>query len=385
MPSPVQWVLRTMFRFVPDRELIIISHNQVRNYRLSGARQTLLGVGACSLICWVAYSTGTYVANRELLSLGRSPVFEDGQMEEQFILSRLSDDTEEGVFSEAPAAEAQGEAKEIVLAAASGLESREPLLRRIKFLEDRIQHMENYRENFLDQLASRTQADIDDMERLIAKTGMNLQTLELQFASLDGKRTKPKPAWQAAAVAPVPSASDEETGGKGGPFQPLPETGYVPEQHAMEKLERLWDIQRMVSRLPVARPIQNARTTSGFGTRRDPFNGHYAMHTGLDFSGPARASVYSTADGVVKSAGFDGAYGRLVEVSHGMGLTTRYAHLAAISVRPGERVSRGQVVGIQGSSGRSTGSHLHYEVRRNGAAQDPKIFLEVGKHVLSSL
>jgi murein DD-endopeptidase MepM/ murein hydrolase activator NlpD len=124
---------------------------------------------------------------------------------------------------------------------------------------------------------------------------------------------------------------------------------------------------------------------SGFGLRQDPFNGSPAMHTGLDIHGENGDPVRASADGTVTAAGWTGGYGRAVDIDHGNGLSTRYAHLSAIEVRVGQSVKIGQIVGKVGSTGRSTGPHLHYETRVRGEAVDPQKFLRAGAKLDGSI
>jgi murein DD-endopeptidase MepM/ murein hydrolase activator NlpD len=114
--------------------------------------------------------------------------------------------------------------------------------------------------------------------------------------------------------------------------------------------------------------------TSRFGLRKDPFRRKPAMHSGIDFRGPVGSPVYTTAPGVIVKAGRHGGYGKLVEVRHENGVTTRYAHLSMIAVRAGQKVKRGDMIGKLGNTGRSTGPHLHYETRVGGRAIDPLKF-----------
>ncbi len=118
--------------------------------------------------------------------------------------------------------------------------------------------------------------------------------------------------------------------------------------------------------------------SSPFGMRTDPFNGRAAMHTGIDLRGERGEPVHATADGTVSIAGRDGGYGKMVEINHGNGLSTRYGHLSEIDVRVGQKVRIGQTIGKIGSTGRSTGPHLHYETRINGEAVNPQKFLRAG-------
>lgn len=137
---------------------------------------------------------------------------------------------------------------------------------------------------------------------------------------------------------------------------------------------------------PVHMPITgNFRQSSGYGNRTDPFTGGRAFHSGLDFAAPSGTSVLSAADGVVSFVGEKSGYGKVVEVEHGNGLFTRYAHLSAYIAREGQKVVTGTPIAKVGSTGRSTGPHLHFEVHRGEKALDPKPFLDTGKRILAML
>ncbi|MGE0501805.1 MAG: M23 family metallopeptidase [Rhizobiaceae bacterium] len=151
---------------------------------------------------------------------------------------------------------------------------------------------------------------------------------------------------------------------------------------ALEHLEAMKDEAR---RYPIANPAPGQPVSSGFGVRKDPLLGSPAMHAGMDFRAPANSPARATAPGKVVKAGWAGGYGRMVEIDHGNGFSTRYAHLKKIRVKVGQPVEIGTLVGNVGSSGRSTGPHLHYEVRRNGDAINPLKFLKAGKKVAQFL
>lgn len=136
----------------------------------------------------------------------------------------------------------------------------------------------------------------------------------------------------------------------------------------------LSDQQAVLASTPSRRPT-HGYVTSTFGMRMDPFTGLPQRHAGIDFSASIGAPVVATADGVVIYAGNKGAYGKTIEIDHGHGLVTKFAHLSKIDTRIGEKVKRGQTVGAVGNTGRSTGPHLHYEIRLNGIAQDPQRYL----------
>lgn len=145
-----------------------------------------------------------------------------------------------------------------------------------------------------------------------------------------------------------------------------------------QRLEEIEILTSRVETLPLATPVANARLTSRFGVRIDPFRNTPAFHSGQDFAGAHNSPIAATAPGVVAFAGVRSGYGNMVEVDHGGGFRTRYAHLARVGVRPGQRVELGQTLGGMGSTGRSTGTHLHYEVWVNGRAQNPARYLSAG-------
>ena len=127
--------------------------------------------------------------------------------------------------------------------------------------------------------------------------------------------------------------------------------------------------------IPSGNPSVIPEMSSRFGYRSDPFTGGGAMHSGIDFKGAHGSPILAAADGVVSFSGWRGGYGRCIEVTHGNGLITRYAHMSALVATVGQPVKRGQKIGAMGSTGRSTGTHLHFEVRINGQAVDPAKFL----------
>jgi len=131
--------------------------------------------------------------------------------------------------------------------------------------------------------------------------------------------------------------------------------------------------------VPVRKPVMGeVDMSSPFGVRSDPFLGRPAMHTGIDLRGETGEPVHATAAGKISIAGRDGGYGNMVEIDHGNGLSTRYGHLSQIDVKVGDQIKIGQVIGAVGSTGRSTGPHLHYETRIDGEAVDPQKFLRAG-------
>jgi murein DD-endopeptidase MepM/ murein hydrolase activator NlpD len=147
-------------------------------------------------------------------------------------------------------------------------------------------------------------------------------------------------------------------------------------------LDRMQAMENALAGIPTSMPAAVGLMSSGFGYRSDPFTGGGAMHSGLDFKGPIGTPILAAADGKVTFAGWQGGYGNTVEITHSNGLVTRYAHMSGFAVSLGQDVARGVQIGRMGSTGRSTGSHLHFEVRTNGAAINPMKFLEANPDVL---
>ncbi len=173
----------------------------------------------------------------------------------------------------------------------------------------------------------------------------------------------------------------------GGPFiEPQPTDRFEASIDDLDvALKRLDAARGIATVLPFANPAPQKIITSRFGNRTDPFLGRLAMHSGIDFRFESGERVHCSGGGVVTVAGPSGGYGNMVEVDHGNGLATRYGHMQSILFKVGDKVDPGDVVGLAGSTGRSTGTHLHYEVRRNGQALDPMSFLNAGRRLLAYL
>lgn len=172
---------------------------------------------------------------------------------------------------------------------------------------------------------------------------------------------------------------------QGGPFTPWAK-GDAPDDDALSDLAgalaRLNALEHGLVSIPSGRPTASPMLTSSYGYRRDPFNGHAAFHAGLDFRGNYGQPILAAAAGRVSFVGQRQGYGNVIEIDHGHGIMTRYAHLSGFGVRPGQRVPRSTAIGRMGSTGRSTGTHLHFEVRVNGNPINPRRFLEVKDDVL---
>ncbi|MEY4836369.1 MAG: hypothetical protein RLZZ475_228 [Pseudomonadota bacterium] len=175
--------------------------------------------------------------------------------------------------------------------------------------------------------------------------------------------------------------------GMGGPFEAIAGADDIDPRFERLglSLARMAVLERALDGIPQVVPATAQSITSGFGYRRDPFNGRAAMHAGIDFKGPLGSPIFAAAEGRVTFAGWRGGYGKAVEVTHPNGMMTRYAHLSRIDVRPGQLVKAGATLGGLGSTGRSTGPHLHFEVRISDRAINPRPFLETAPDVLKEV
>lgn len=248
--------------------------------------------------------------------------------------------------------------------AAPPSKSQPQTLVRVGDLEQRMAALQATQTELLARVADSASVNIGRAERAIRVSGIDLDKLL-------GDMTSRKTA-------------------RGGPFVPLaPEaytaagpSGDAPDGGDAGKIDRLETLQQILKVMPLATPIKKYEVVSGFGPRTDPFTGRPAMHYGLDFIGSSGSAIRATAAGQVSYTGWKAAYGKTVEIDHGMGFRTRYAHLSKIAVRRGQEIKTGDIVGEMGSTGRSTGAHLHYEVLFNDEPRDPMRFIRAGSHVL---
>jgi murein DD-endopeptidase MepM/ murein hydrolase activator NlpD len=241
--------------------------------------------------------------------------------------------------------------------------ARRDLTGRIGDLENQLASIQRSQQTIVERLAARTRNGVDEVEKTVAMTGVDVDGLLLVAA--------------------------HELSGQGGPFIPVKEP---PTEQGGEQLMasvasldgevgRLETLQLVLRTLPLTAPVDHYFIASNFGIRRDPFNGRLAFHAGLDLANSLLSPVLTTAPGVVVYAGWMGGYGRLVEIDHGLGVHTRYGHLARFNVKVGDTVDYRQQIGLLGSSGRSNGPHVHYEVLVNGRPLDPMNFLKAGRYV----
>ena len=233
--------------------------------------------------------------------------------------------------------------------------------RQVKDLDSRLVGLESSEQNAVLQLTERTINLNDFMQRVVKLAGIDPNKI-LQVNS-DFPKGQGGPF-----IAAKPD---------GKPASKLKASLSDLEKHLLQS-EGLQDIMR---RLPMAPPLTSYRVTSSFGKRRDPINKKWSAHYGLDMGSPFKSAVYVAAPGIVKFAGWKGKFGKLIEIDHGSGIQTRFGHLHKILVKKGQKVNFRDKIGFLGSTGRSTGAHLHYEIIFNGRSMNPIKFFKAGRYV----
>jgi murein DD-endopeptidase MepM/ murein hydrolase activator NlpD len=238
-----------------------------------------------------------------------------------------------------------------------------PVVRRLDGLTDRLAHLSSSENTLLASLDRTVSARIADLKRVLGKVGVSPAQAEKSDGAIGG----PLVSMRAVQIDGVSDPAFTEA--------------YQGTLAHTAELDALFSALRHV---PLTTPVHGGQfeVTSGFGPRVDPFTGRVAFHPGVDFAGPWGSTVAATAPGTVVYAGPHVGYGNLVEIDHGYGFHTRYGHLASVLVRAGSKVNIGTPVGRLGSTGRSTGPHVHYEVWLAEKLRDPARYIETGRHVM---
>ena len=233
--------------------------------------------------------------------------------------------------------------------------------RHINDLETRLGELQEAELQSVQRLTDRTVAYIESVEKVVRLTGLTADRL------LEADTGSPR--------------------GQGGPFiavepDALPADRLKANLSTLDaRLQHSLALESVMRKVPLSAPLDSFSITSRFGKRRDPINRKWAAHYGVDLGSVFKSPVYVTAPGVVTYAGWSGKYGKVIEVEHGAGIKTRYGHLHKILVKKGRRLKFRDKIGLLGSTGRSTGAHLHYEILFKGKAKNPMKFIKAGRHV----
>ncbi|MDP6257777.1 MAG: peptidoglycan DD-metalloendopeptidase family protein [Rhodospirillales bacterium] len=424
---------RAVMRFFPDRELMLRTDGKIRFVKVSKTLQMFVFVVVVALSGWAIFSSFSFFAHNEVVASKNREIF-DARMVYRSLLSEVSEyqdkfssltqelgknhglmldqveknatlqqnlrsvenklETSNTRHNEIVSARAtlknklssienemkelnshnfnlKGNLNSVMTDLESALSQRnfarsqsKKLSRTVAKLENDLETLHKSEKDILINLTERTKSSIDDIHFVLKHTGLKVAQL------LKGNQGRSKKKL-----------------GQGGPF-----IAFAPDTEPAQRLkanlsnlnsqlQKFTELQDIMKRLPLAAPLDYFSISSHYGKRRDPINKRWAVHYGMDFGGLKHASVYVTAPGRVRYAGRKGKYGKLVEIDHGLGFRTKYGHLHKILVKRGQKVNYRTKIGLMGSSGRSTGPHLHYEVIVKGKHKNPWRFIKAGRYV----
>ena len=378
--------LATLWRAInelfPERHLYVRSGGAMKAFVLTPRKQMLVATGVGGAALWMGVCTAAILVNlmsasasdREIATLKAQSerYVADRQARLDSAMARLSAASGENQDA-AGVIEKRHAALAMLLTGMKGVpgatDALTPAIHRATAKPDasparRVEMVRVGQEQLLEAADSFSRTRADRLRLAFRMAGLSPSTYAERGGSLGGPLIESRDPRALAAVLDV----DDDFA--------------VRIQRAARDLSEAQSLSDAAQELPLGRPTTSASQTSGFGVRLDPFTRRPAYHSGLDFSGGHATPIYSTGPGVISYTGGRSGYGTVVEIDHGRGLKTRYAHLSSIAVRPGERVAVGQRIAGMGSTGRSTGTHLHYEVWVNGRAQNPGRFLKAGQYVL---
>jgi murein DD-endopeptidase MepM/ murein hydrolase activator NlpD len=307
-----------------DRELFIHDGSKLRRLRLSAPVQAFFFLCLVLLVAWSAYSAAQMIAGGSSSKMSSAAELRAQQIEKR---------------------------QELLTAMLAGAELSSAQLAELEAAPQRSRNVDVRLTNAEQVQVAQAAAAARALDARYEHAAAELQKLGITPARL-------------------------QDGGIGGPFESANKADPTFKQLFMswKKLDTLQDGAIAV---PSDKPVKTAAFTSGYGVRSDPFRGSAAMHPGIDLAGPYGTPIYATADGTVLRAGWNsGGYGNLIEIDHGRGIATRYGHLSQVLVQAGAHITRGQLIARMGSTGRSTGSHLHYEVRIDGRPVNPIPFMK---------
>lgn len=362
-------------RWFPDREFFMRSQGQVRFIKISSRVQMTAAAIAFALLLGWAISMGAAAWTQYRAQADRISLLE----------------------REAKVATAQ----ERLDVYGSDLEGvKEDLVRRQEFLESMVPMLpaDVRQDETVTDSTDETAATIEKVGALLpeARGLAEIEARQLAFVErltrfADRRAQRSADAMRKLGLDPQNVLRQAEREAMGGPLEVLATSANGTIDPRFERLglslARMAALEQSLDRIPQVNPTSRLRTrlSSGFGYRRDPFTRRGAMHSGLDFKGPIGAPIYAAAKGRVSFVGRRQGYGNVVEVRHGNGVMTRYAHLSGFVARVGDEVEAGDQIAKLGNTGRSTGPHLHFEVRINQRAVNPRPFLETAQNVLKEV
>jgi murein DD-endopeptidase MepM/ murein hydrolase activator NlpD len=416
-------------RIFPERQIVVRTDERVSYLRIGKSPQMVIASALIVLSGWVSFSTISFLLTDTIIS-SKNTQISNARHAYQNLLDEVAEYQRKFISITGDLEENHGLMLELVeqnTTLQQNLSTVEQELRvteadrlTVISMRERLKGNLNEIQENLHSLTSRNYLLRDDLDAI--ESDLQLALRERNVALVDGKRLRDyvddlegrlstlqetqistvdaltvQASDNIAALEKVVSTTGidiaslletaiSESSGKGGPFIPVPDG--LPGDELRKRLVnldnqlvRLKTLQSAMPNLPLATPLITYYVTSKFGKRQDPVNAKWSMHYGTDMGATNKSSIYSTAPGVITYAGWKGKYGNLVEIDHGNGIKTRYGHLGKFFVKKGQEVGFYEKIGLVGSTGRSTGPHLHYEIVFNNKPVDPMNFVKAGRYV----
>lgn len=372
---PARWKARAASIFA-EKEIVFRSQGRVRFVRIGSALQ----IGTATAVCAIALGWAAVAGNMmwQHFSLAQDQAAVDAQARTVAAEARKVDAYKQSVNDIAADLDRRQDLLDDMIRSQFGTDGADPGLVGAPDAETQADTPSD-----TSAAAQKKQLGaLSGMDRLRAMEERQTRFAHRLAALVDQRARKAEAAIRSFGLKPEQLAGRTA---QGGPYIPWTAKGGADDD-ALTKLagslSRLNMLERSLVSIPSGRPTASPMLSSSYGYRSDPFNGHAAFHAGLDFPGRYGQPILAAATGRVSYVGQRQGYGNVVEIDHGHGIMTRYAHLSGFSARTGQDVTRGVQIGRMGSTGRSTGTHLHFEVRVNGAPINPRRFLEVKDDVL---
>ena len=425
-----EWLEATLARLFPVRQIHLRTEGRIRFFEFSRRLQISLTLALAALLSWGTFATGSYSLHDRVVASKESQIFnvklaynsllqEVASYQKRFsaVAGDLEDNhtlmlslVEQNTALQRTLKGMEGELRSTRATQEEVVSSREELSSKLQELRENVQSLTSHnfqlRDN-LDQTQSGLMMALQARNQAITEGQRYAQQaveLETRLKGLEAKQQSTVERLREQTVASIESlekvvdltgidiaallkTDSRQFAAQGGPFIPakpdgLPADSFRTTLASLEmNLERWEGLQDAMRRLPLSAPLASFQISSGFGKRSDPINKRWAMHYGLDLSGPMNSPVYVTAPGKVTKVGWESKYGKMIEVDHGSGIRTRYGHLNTTLVKLGQKVDFHEKIGLLGNTGRSTGAHLHYEVLFQGRPMNPMDFMQAGRYV----
>lgn len=365
-------------RLFRHKKLVVISDEEIVTLPFGPKIQIAALLLFATVMVWISYSSGKYFAYQELITLKDKEILHTNLTNEN-LKYQVTDLHRNFVRLDSYFSRIKKIQDNAASDNNSGAKNKDKKATPDKAAAE-VGKLEQEMRGILVGIHGQINERIGSLESLITSTGVDVRKFKNNNSGLK------KAAARSAANNELLNNQNPVLS-QGGPFIPADEhlfttASEIFEQTMESNVDYLLELEKLLRMLPISKPMDRARITSSFGYRKDPINGRRAMHNGMDFVGKYKAKVYAPAPGRVKKAGRNGAYGLFVELDHGNGITTRYGHLSKILVKRSQQLKRGDELGLQGNTGRSTGAHLHYEIRYHNKPLNPYKFIKAGAYVL---